>query len=221
MLVFTFASPLIKATSITITAAFLGADFAIALLVTTGVIGLTLGWLIDILLARGWLEGGVKEKVLDTHFPAATPSGSALANRAQSWLQWGKLLAVDISKNARFAGKFILLALVLQVLLSRYVPSSLVMTLAGPQHGYSIALATALGIPLYVNGASAPPLLAGLLGLGMARGAGLGFMITGTAYSLPSLITLMTLLKRRTMVAYLLIGFAGGVLSGYLYQVIA
>jgi len=218
VLVFTFASPLIKPTSFTITTAFLGAEFAVGLLLATALIGLTLGGLVDVLLARGWLEGGIRESVLDTCTASVNPNGSVSASREQSWLQWGLLLTADMLKNARFVAKYILLALVLQVLLRRYVPSSLVMRLAGPQHGYSIALATALGIPLYVNAASAPPLLAGLLGLGMAQGAAMGFMITGTAYSVPSIVTLMTLLKRRALVVFLLVGFTGGMLSGYLYQ---
>ncbi len=59
------------------------------------------------------------------------------------------------------------------------------------------------------------------MSLGMASGAALAFMITGTAYSIPSLITLTAILKRRAMAMYLAVGLGGGLLAGYLYQALS
>jgi hypothetical protein len=221
VLVFTFASPLIKPTTFLITIAFLGIEFALWLLAATVVIGLTLGFLMDSLLARGWLHEAVQDHVLGHNGPAATTIPASSGAHGRPWTLWARVAAGDILRNARFVGKYILLALGLQVLLKQYVPPSLIMALAGAQHSHSVVLATVLGIPLYVNAASGPPLLAGLLGLGMARGAALGFMITGTAYSIPSLVTLMTILKGRSTAVFLAVGFAGGLSLGYLYQLFA
>jgi uncharacterized protein len=221
VLVFTFASPLIKPTAFMITIAFLGPKFALSLLMATTVIGLTLGWVIHRLSAGGWLAESVKANVLVADRPNSQSGCTAPAGTTRTWSELSLSVIAGVFRNARFVGKYVLLALALQVLLRRYVPSSLIMKLAGSQHAYSIALATVFGIPLYVNAASGPPLLAGLLDLGMARGAALGFMITGTAYSVPSLVTLMTILKRRAMVTFLLVGLAGGLLAGYLFQMFA
>ena len=62
--------------------------------------------------------------------------------------------------------------------------------------------------------------LKGLMSLGMAPGAAMSFMITGTIYSAPSLIAIAAIVKARLLILYLSVGLIGGLTSGYLYQAI-
>ena len=117
-------------------------------------------------------------------------------------------------------GKYILLALFIQVLMMRYLPTEWIYPSLGENNAFSIPIAAIVGIPLYINNIAAPPFLKGLMGLGMAPGAAMSFMITGTIYSAPSLIAIAAIVKTRLLFLYLSVGLIGGLASGYLYQAI-
>lgn len=114
-------------------------------------------------------------------------------------------------------GKFIAVALFVEVLLLRYLPVAWIEAVVGTQSPWSIPLAAAVGLPAYVNSNAAIPLLGGLLALGMDRGAALAFLVAGPLTSIPSLIGLVALVRARAIVVLLAAGLVGAVVSGYVF----
>jgi uncharacterized membrane protein YraQ (UPF0718 family) len=75
-----------------------------------------------------------------------------------------------------------------------------------------------LGIPTYLNGYAAIPLVGGLLELGMSPAVGLTFMLAGSVTSIPAAIAIYSLAKPRLVALYLIIAAVGSMAAGYLFS---
>ena len=120
-----------------------------------------------------------------------------------------------------FVGKFIAVALLLEVLLLRYLPVAWIETAVGSNNPFSIPIAAAVGLPAYVNSNAAIPLLSGLLDLGMDPGAGLAFLVAGPIASIPSLVALLALVRVRAVSLILIAGLVGAMVSGYVFSTLS
>lgn len=100
------------------------------------------------------------------------------------------------------------------------IPQSLIMTLFSADKSYSIPLAATIGLPLYLNDSSALPLLKSFINSGAGQGAVLAFIITGKATGVPVIAGMSTFLKKRAMLFYIGCVYFGGILSGYLFQLL-
>ena len=121
----------------------------------------------------------------------------------------------------RMIGKYLLVALVLQALLKQYVPTEWVTGILGSSQTYSVVLSSIIGVPLYVNGISAVPLLQGLLEMGMDPGAVLAFLVAGPVMTVPSVVAVMALVRRQALYVYISVGLLGAIFMGYGYQLVA
>jgi hypothetical protein len=100
-----------------------------------------------------------------------------------------------------------------------YVPDGWIQTIAGNNGPISIVGAAFVGIPAYLNGYAALPLVDGLIQQGMSTGAGMAFLLAGGATSIPAMIAVFALARRPVFVAYLAFAFSGSVTAGFLYSV--
>ena len=96
-----------------------------------------------------------------------------------------------------FLGKWLLLAFVLESLMVAYVPADLVTRIAGDGSFLSILGATLVGIPSYLNGNAALPLVAGLIDKGMAPGAAMAFLVGGGVTSIPAALAVFGIARRQ------------------------
>jgi len=81
-----------------------------------------------------------------------------------------------------------------------------------------LGVATLIGVPAYLNGYAALPLVGGLIGQGMAPGAGLAFLVAGGVTSLPAAIAVWALVKRRVFFLYVGLALTGSFAAGLLFQ---
>lgn len=100
------------------------------------------------------------------------------------------------------------------------VPERLIMSLFGAESPLSVALAALIGLPLYISGESAIPLIESLMQAGAGRGAMLAFLITGPGTSAWVIAGITSFLKSRALALYVGLIFVGGVLLGYLYELV-
>jgi uncharacterized protein len=100
------------------------------------------------------------------------------------------------------------------------IPQSLIMTLFSADKAYSIPLAATIGLPLYLNDSSALPLLKSLINSGAGQGVVLAFIITGKATGVPVIAGMSTFLKRRAMLFYIASIYIGGIVLGYIFQLV-
>ena len=103
-------------------------------------------------------------------------------------------------------------------LINRFVPSEWISALFGVQSAFAVPLAAVVGLPLYVSGSAAIPLLQSLLAGGVSPGAMLAFLIAGPGTSAGVLVGIATILKRRAIVYYVACLLVGAVVLGYLYD---
>jgi uncharacterized membrane protein YraQ (UPF0718 family) len=121
-------------------------------------------------------------------------------------------------KTTLFLAKWLTLAFILESLMLVWLPADLVVRSLGGTGLAPIGLATLVGVPAYLNGYAALPLVGGLMDQGMAPGAGMAFLVAGGVSSLPAAIAVWALVKRRVFFLYLGIALIGSFASGLLFQ---
>jgi fucose permease len=82
----------------------------------------------------------------------------------------------------------------------------------------AIPLAALVGVPAYLNGFAAVPVVSGLMASGMTAGAALSFMLAGAMTSIPAAIAVYSLVRKPVFGWYLLLALVGAMLAGWLYQ---
>lgn len=122
-------------------------------------------------------------------------------------------------KTTLFLAQWLTLAFLLESLMLAYLPADLVSRALGGEGLAPIGIATLVGVPAYLNGYAALPLVGGLIGQGMAPGAGLAFLVAGGVTSLPAAIAVWALVKPRVFLAYVAFALVGSFTSGVLFQI--
>ena len=117
-----------------------------------------------------------------------------------------------------FLGKWMTVAFLLESLMLAYVPADMVASVLGGDKQFAIPLATLIGVPAYLNGFAAVPLMAGLIDLGMSPAAGLAFMTAGGVTSIPAAIAVIALVKKPVFFWYLLLALSGSMIVGFTYS---
>ncbi|MEL7090281.1 MAG: permease [Pseudomonadota bacterium] len=123
--------------------------------------------------------------------------------------------------NGVFLLKWLTLAYVIEALMVFYMPADFIATVLGGAGIGTILLGALVGMPAYLNGYAAAPLIGDLLDQGMAAGAAMSFMIAGGVSSIPAAIAVWALVKPRIFAAYLGFALLGSVLAGLAWQMIA
>jgi len=141
----------------------------------------------------------------------------------RAWRETGRRDAFvrSAAQNAMFLGKWLVLAFLLESLMVAYVPGDLVVRIAGDGGVLSIFGATLVGIPSYLNGNAALPLVAGLIEKGMAPGAAMAFLVGGGVTSIPAALAVFGIATRRVFAAYLALATIGALIAGLVYQTCA
>ena len=103
-------------------------------------------------------------------------------------------------------------------LIQSFVPTSLIMSLFSGDNLFSVPLSALIGLPLYVSGEGAIPLIKALMDGGAGGGAMMAFMITGPATSAWVIAGITAFMKKRAIVLYIGFILVGGIVIGYLYQ---
>ena len=98
------------------------------------------------------------------------------------------------------------------------MPAGLVSRVLGGTGVEPIAAATLIGVPAYLNGYAALPLVGGLIGQGMAPGAGLAFLVAGGVTSLPAALAVFALVRVPVFTLYILMALVGSFFAGLLFQ---
>ncbi len=223
VMAFWLASPLMDPSMFVITTGILGLQFAVAKTVAAIGVGLLGGFGVLALQRLGiFLGDPIREGVGN-----GGCAGSKIRNpKAVVWRYWSEPARREAFWNnsrqtALFLGKWLMLAFVLESLMIAYVPSTLIASVAGDGGVLSVVAAALVGIPSYLNGNAALPLVSGLMDKGMAPGAAMAFLIGGGVTSIPAALAVWAIARRTVFAAYLAFAIAGALLSGIVFQAIA
>ena len=215
VMAFWLASPLMDPSMFVMTSATLGLEFAIAKTVVAVCIGL-LGGLGAWLLIRAGLITDVLKPGVGNGGCAGTRIRSP---KAVVWKFWQEPARIEsalasFKANALFLAKWLMFAFVLESLMVAYLPKDLIARVAGGPGLLPVLLATLVGIPSYLNGYAALPLVSGLMGQGLSPGASMAFLVAGGVTSLPAAMAVWAVASGRVFAAYLSFAFVGALASG-------
>lgn len=218
VMAFWISSPLMDPNMFVLTAGGLGLEFAIAKTLAAIGMGLFAGYATKLIVPKGSVQALLKVEVASSCGcgPKKVDSAPVLWRfwdepaRAQMFLQ-------SAGKNAWFLGRWLALAFVLESLMVAFIPASLVTAWLGGDGPLAIPLAVGLGIPAYLNGYAAIPLVAGLIKLGMSPAVGLGFMLGGGVTSVPAAMAVWAVATPKLFRLYLVFAAIGSLASAYVY----
>lgn len=117
-----------------------------------------------------------------------------------------------------FLAKWLTLAFLLESLMVAWIPAETVTAALGDDGLLPILTATLVGIPAYLNGYAALPLVAGLIDQGMAPGAGMAFLVAGGVTSIPAAMAVWALARPTVFALYISLSVTGAFTSGLLFQ---
>jgi len=223
-------SPIMGPDALLLTYRGLGPEWALLKVAGAAVLGMGAGLTTELLVRQGYLSGDLvrlrpvfrEDGALASAYEIGQANGVAVRTMTivprQSQLRFVFDRTLDA---ALFVGKYLLLAIVLEALIVTLVPISWITLLVGAKSFSSVLLAALVGLPLPTNQIPIIPILAGLLERGIDRGAAFTLLLAGPVSSLPAIIALWGMFRRRVVFVYLTASLSGAVLLGWVYQWLA
>jgi len=221
VMAFCIASPIMDPELFILTASGISIKFAIAKTIAAIGMGLAAGFTVFGLQRLGFLHqplkqgkgGGCCQSTFD-------PKAEVKVN----WRFWqnpagSKLFWAETRSNGTFLGKWMILAFFLESLMIAYIPADWIGGEVGQQSAFAIPLASVVGIPAYMNGYAAIPLVSGLMEIGMSPGAAMAFITSGAVSSIPAALAVYALVRKPVFLLYIVLGLSGSMLAGYIFQI--
>ena len=221
VMAFWLASPIMDPSMFVLTVGTLGTTFAVYKTFAAIAMGMLGGYGTWALLSSGYFETPLREGVGN----GGCGASSVRAPKQVAWRFWDDGERVsrfreNALQNLNFLGKWLTLAFFLESLMLAYIPADSVATLVGGDGIVPVLVATLVGVPAYLNGYAALPLVSGLIEQGMAPGAGMTFLLAGGVTSIPAAIAVFALARLPVFFTYLGFALVGSFALGLLFNAI-
>lgn len=219
VMAFWLASPIMDPSMFVLTAGVLNMQFAVAK--TMAAVGLGLfGGLVVHLMARG---GALSDPLRKGIGNGGCGGSKIRAPKPVVWRFWEEperrvKFASNALSTTLFLAKWLTLAFLLESLMLAWIPAETVTSALGGTGLMPIAMATLVGVPAYLNGYAALPLVGGLIDQGMAPGAGMAFLVAGGVTSIPAAMAVWALARPQVFALYIGLSLTGAFASGLLFQ---
>lgn len=224
VMAFWLASPVIDPEMLILTWGVLGPEMALAKTLAAIGLGLFGGSAVYLMQRSGGLSDPLRTAV--SAGCGQSSCGAPKAPEKPVWRFWA-----DPARRASFRresatmgwflAKWLTLAFLLEAMMLRWVPID---QIAGTISGlgvWSVPAAAGIGVPAYLNGYAAIPLVRGLMEVGLTPGAALAFMVAGGVTSIPAAIAVKALVKTPVFLIYLGLAMVGSIAAGLIYGAIA
>lgn len=219
VMAFWLASPVMDPSMFVLTTGVLGVEFAVAKTIAAVGLGILGGIVVHAMSRAGALSDPLRDGVGN----GGCGGAAARTPKPVVWAFWHEDTRVqkflrEALKTTLFLAKWLTVAFLLESLMLAWLPADLVARSLGGTGIAPIGIATVVGVPAYLNGYAALPLVGGLIGQGMAPGAGLAFLVAGGVTSLPAAIAVWALVKRPVFFLYIGIALTGSFTAGVVFQ---
>jgi uncharacterized membrane protein YraQ (UPF0718 family) len=221
VMAFWLASPIMDPSMFLLTSGTLGVEFAVYKTLAAVVMGLVGGYGTYALMRTGLITEPLRPGIGD-----GGCGGSAIRQpKPVVWKFWGEAerrarFGRNALDNLIFLGKWLTFAFLLESLMLAYVPGDLIAESIGGDGWFTVLAATLVGVPAYLNGYAALPLVGGLIEQGMAPGAAMAFLLAGGVSSIPAAIAVWALARPPVFAAYLAFAFLGAFAMGALFGLV-
>ncbi|WP_419907600.1 permease [Hoeflea sp.] len=219
VMAFWLSSPVTDPAMFAATAATLGMGFAVGKTVAAFGLGLLGGAGTALVAGRPWIKRPLRENtIIGRSAVGCTGEDSfdwavwqSAARRLRFWKESrATARLVLICLIPAFAAEYVLNGLLQPESLSAYV---------GEGSWWSVPLAVFVGAPAYVDGYAALPLTRALIDHGMAQGAAMAFLVSGSAVSIWGAMAIFPVLKVKPFLLFVALAVIGSLLSGWLFQI--
>lgn len=222
VMAFWLSSPLMDPSMFFLTAGTLGMTFALAKTAAAVGVGLVGGFSLLALRDLPLFRNALRPEVGD----GGCGASAVRSTQPIHWRFWTEpdrrdKFTSEMKHAFVFLGKWLALAFLLESLMLAYIPAETVSAILGGSGFGGIMLAALVGVPAYLNGYAALPLVSGLVEQGMDPGAAMAFLIAGGVSSVPAAIAVFALVRLPVFAAYLVLALIGAVASGLLFSLIA
>ncbi|WP_018933146.1 permease [Gracilibacillus lacisalsi] len=203
---FLVASPLLNPVMIILLVTFLGWKITVFYFVIVWVFAMIIGFV--------WEKSGFHIYVKDVQVrrKKSTENQPAIP-------KW-KLALQDVWSFFVPVLPFLVLGVFIGAFIYNFVPESLIIQIAGSDKPWTIPIASVIGIPMYIRAEVMLPIGDALITKGMGVGAVIALLIGGAGASLPEVVLLSKLFKRKLVIAFILSILFVAVLTGFMIQFI-
>jgi uncharacterized protein len=151
------------------------------------------------------------------NFEAPVAVSDAMRESFREKMKRSSSFAVDTFKGVFW---YLLLGAAIGAFIYGFFPQDLVVTIAGPGNPWSIPVAAAVGVPMYIRAETVIPISAALVGKGMGVGTVLALIIGGAGASIPEMIILGSMFRKKLIIAFVLNVFVVAIVAGYLVDIL-
>jgi uncharacterized membrane protein YraQ (UPF0718 family) len=204
---FLISSPLVDLGSFLILMSFFGAKIAIAYVVVGLILAVVGGTIIDKLSMEKYVEGYVLE--------IENTDAEIIELTHKERVSYSKEQVLFIIKKVWL---YVLIGVGIGAVIHNWIPQSVIEKVVGSNNPFAVILATVVGIPMYADIFGTIPIAEALFGKGVGVGTVLSFMMAVTALSLPSMIMLSKVVKRKLLLIFISIVSVGIIFIGYIFN---
>ena len=221
VLAFWLSSPITDPAMLATTAAMLGWPFAIGKTVIAFGLGVFGGFAVAGGGVSTWLGPSLRRNRLVAGLGCGASCGPAGFD-ARIWAsaQRRTAMARELAAMTRLVLICLIPAFAAEHLLHQALEPQALAAYVGRDSWWAIPLAVFVGAPAYLDGYAALPLTRGLIEHGMAPGAAMAFLISGSALSIWGAMAIFPVLRLRPFLAYLVLAVVGSLLAGWGYALV-
>ncbi|MGM5480620.1 MAG: permease [Nanobdellota archaeon] len=205
---FLITSPLVNEAAIAVLWAIFGWKLTLIYVVSGILIGVVGGYVIGLLKMEHHVADfvyKVKSKQLD--------------EKKQSLKQRFEFAKGEVKNIFKKVWIYVIAGVTLGGLFHGFAPEGILARYAG-NNLFGVPIATAIGVPLYSNVMGMIPIVESLVAKGLPLGTALAFLMSVTALSLPEIIILKKVLKKKLIVTFIAVTAGAIILTGWLFNII-
>lgn len=227
VMAFWLASPVIDPEMLVLTWGVLGPEMAVAKTLSAIGLGLLGGVSVMALQRMGKLSDVLRDGVRGNSScgPKLAPTSQGCGPAKEDtprWAFWKEgnrrvQFVEETGTMGWFLVKWLSLAFLIEAMMIAWVPMENIAGGLSELGPFSVPAAAAVGVPAYLNGYAAIPLVRGLMEVGLQPGAALAFMVAGGVTCIPAAVAVKALVKMPVFLTYLAIAAIGSVAAGFLY----
>lgn len=204
---FLISSPLVDLASVILLASIFNWKIAIAYVIVGLILAVTGGTVISKLKLEKYVEPFVYgNKVL-------SEDQENLAFRDRVFFAKDQVLFI-----VKKVWIYILIGVGLGAAIHNWIPESIIQAVLGQDKWYSVLVATFVGVPMYADIFGTLPIAEALVAKGVGLGTALSFMMAVTALSLPSIILLNKVVKKKLLFIFIGVVTLGIIIIGYFFN---
>ena len=206
---FLISAPMVNEVALALLFGMFGWKVALLYLGLGLFVAIVAGWVIGRLKMEAYLEDWVRD------MPRVQASGDLAV------LTLSERIEAGFASVREIVGKvwpYVLVGIAIGAVIHGWVPEDFMASFMGKEAWWSVPLAVLIGVPMYSNAAGVIPIVQALLAKGAALGTVLAFMMSVIALSLPEMVILRKVLKRRLIATFVAVVATGILIVGYVFN---